>query len=65
MNLSRRMITAAPSEAETLGYLGWSRDGGNLDDLLMWPMALFAHLRIESSSALALVTAIVLSDQGD
>ena len=52
-------------EAETLGYLGRSRDGGNFDDLLMWPMALFAHLRIETPSALALVTAIVLGDQGD
>jgi hypothetical protein len=32
---------------------------------LLWPMALFAHLRIEAPSSLALVTAIVVSDQGD
>jgi hypothetical protein len=37
-------------EAETLGYLGRSSDGGNFDDLLMWLMALFAHLRIETPS---------------
>ena len=52
-------------DAETLGYFGRSWDGGNFDDLLMWPMALFAHLRIETPSALALVTATVLGDQGD
>ena len=52
-------------DAETLGDLGRSSDGGNLDDLLLRPMPLFAHLRIETPSALVPVMAIVLSHQGD
>jgi hypothetical protein len=52
-------------DAETFGDLGRSRDGGNLDDLLLWPMTLLAHLRVETSFALALVTAVVLGGQGD
>jgi hypothetical protein len=51
--------------AQTFGYLGRSRDGGNFDDLLMRLMALLSDLRVETSFALALVTPVVLGGQGD
>jgi hypothetical protein len=50
-------------DTETFGHPGWSRDGRDLDDLLGWPVALFAHLRVEASSPFPLVTAVVLSGQ--